>query len=177
MSADWGARLERLAQGTLASENGVTPVTRRNGNSRYVSETPVVTPVTPVTPSRWSFPKKSKTGGVIAGVTLPDAVAERAAIMEIDGGLPAPIAVALACLEPTTPTEMIDTLARFADEWGTRSQALGWTIEDLFGLPPKRSLASTLEPGSTVVALSDKTATVRRETGEVCHHCRMGSGA
>ena len=51
MSADWGTRLVRLAQGTLPSENGVTSVTRRNGNSRYVSEVPVVTPVTPVTPS------------------------------------------------------------------------------------------------------------------------------
>ena len=47
MSADWGARLVRLAQGTLPSENA--PVMRRNGNSRYVSEEPVVTPVTPVT--------------------------------------------------------------------------------------------------------------------------------
>jgi hypothetical protein len=34
MSADWGARLVQLAQGTLPSENGVTPVMRRNGNFR-----------------------------------------------------------------------------------------------------------------------------------------------
>ena len=85
MTADWGAQLVRLAQGTLPSENGVTPVTRRNGSSGYVSEMPVVTPVTPVTPSKGSIPKESKFGGVMAGVTIPDEVAERAAIMEIDG--------------------------------------------------------------------------------------------
>ena len=75
MSADWGARLVRLARGTLASENGVTPVMKRNGNSRYVSEVPVVTPVTPVTPSAGLIPKESKKGGVTAGVTTPDEVA------------------------------------------------------------------------------------------------------
>ena len=175
MSADWGARLVRLAQGTLPSENGVTPVMRRNGNFRYASEVPVVTPVTPVTPSKRSFPKESKIGGVTAGVTLPDEVAERAAIMEIDGGLSRQIAVALATLEPTLPSEMVDTLARFADEWGVRSQALGWTVEDLFGAPPSRSLANALQSGSIVVALSGETATIRHASGEVCQYCRVGS--
>ena len=177
MSADWGARLERLAQGAFPSEKGVTPVMRRNGNFRYASEVPVVTPVTPVTPSARSFPKESKNGGVTVGVTLPDDVAERAAIMEIEGGLPPQIALALACLEPTTPTEMIDTLARFADEWGARSQALGWALEDLFGLPSGRCLANALRPGSIVMALSAETATVRHATGEICHYCRLGPEA
>ena len=63
MSADSGTRLVRLAQGTLPFENGVTSVMRRNGNSRYVSEVPMVTPVTPVTPSVRSFPKGGKNGG------------------------------------------------------------------------------------------------------------------
>jgi hypothetical protein len=175
MSADWGARLVRLAQGTLPSENGVTPVMRRNGNSRYVSEVPVVTPVTPVTPSRGSIPKESKKGGVTTRVTDPNEVAERAAIMEIDGGLPPNIALALARLEATLPAEMIDTLARFADEWGSRSQALGWTIEDLFGSPPARSLANALQSGSIVVALSGETATIRHASGEDCHYRRAGS--
>ena len=175
MSADWGARLVRLAQGTLPSENGVTPVMRRNSNSRYASEVPVVTPVTPVTPSRGSIPKESKRGGVIAGVTLPDEIAERAAIMEIDGGLSRQIAVALATLEPTLPSEMVDTLARFADEWGARSLALGWTVEDSFAVPPARSLANALRSGSIVVALSGETATIRHASGEDCHYSRAGS--
>lgn len=174
MSTDWGARLVRLAQGILPPEKGVIPVMRRNGNFRYVSEVPVVTPVTPFTPSEVSSPKESKIGGVTAGVTLPDGVAERAAIMEIDGGLPPKIALALAMLEPTLPVEMIDTLARFADEWGARSRALGWTVEDLFGLPPARSLASVLQPGSIVVALSDETATIRNASGEDRHYNRSG---
>jgi hypothetical protein len=167
MSADWGARLVRLAQGTLPSEKGVTHVTRRNRNFGYVSEVPVVTPVTPVTPSDRSFPKESKIDGVTACVTVPDEVAERAAIMEIDGGLPREIAVALAALEPTLAAEMVDTLARFAEEWGARSHALGWTIGDMFGVPPARSLATFLQPRSAVVALSAKTATIRRASGDV----------
>ena len=177
MSADWGARLVRLAQGTLLSENGVTPVMRRNGNS-CVSEVPVVTPVTPVTPSAGSFPKESKNGGVTAGVTLPDEVTERAAVMEIDGGLPRQIAVALATLEPMLPAEMVDTLARFADEWGARSQVLGWTVEDMLGVAPARSLANALRPGSIVVALSANTATIRHSSGESCQfaRARFGSG-
>jgi hypothetical protein len=177
MSADWGAQLVRLAQGSLLSENGVTPVMRRNGNSRYASEVPVVTPVTPVTPSRGSIPKESKRGGVTVGVTLPDGLAERAAIMEIDGDLPRQIAVALATLEPTLAAEMVHTLARFADEWGIRSQALGWAVEDLFGTPSSRSLANALRSGSIVVALSGETATIRHASGEVCQYCRVGSEA
>jgi hypothetical protein len=177
MTADWGAQLVRLAQGTLRSENGVTPVTRRNGSSGYVSEMPLVTPFTPVTPPGGSIPKESKLGGVIAGVTIPDEVAERAAIMEIDGKLPSQMAVALATLEPTLPTEMIDTLARFADEWGIQSQALGWTVADIFALPPARSLASALRSGSIVFALSAERATVRHASGEVCRYYRVESEA
>jgi hypothetical protein len=86
--------------------------------------------------------------------------------------LPRQIAVAMARLEATLPVEMIDTLAQFADEWGVRSQALGWTIDDLFGLPPIRSLASVLRPGSTVAALSAATATVRHASGEDDHLAR-----
>jgi len=159
------------------SENGVIPVMRRNGNLRYVSEVPVVTPVTPVTPSAGSFPKESKIVGVTAGVTVPDEVAERAAIMETDGGLPPQIALALARLEPTVSVEMIDTLARLADEWGVRSQALGWTIEDLFGLPPARSLVTVLQPRSRVVALSAKMATIRHASGGNQHFARAPFGS
>jgi hypothetical protein len=95
--------------------------------------------------------------------------------MEIDGGLPRQIAVALATLEPTLPAEMVDTLARFADEWGSRSQTLGWTVNDLFGLPPAQSLANVLQSGSIVVALSAETATVRHAFGEDWHYSRAGS--
>jgi hypothetical protein len=174
MAADWGTRLMRLAQGIMPSEKGVTPVMRRNGNFHYVSEMPVVTPVTPVTSSRGAIPKEAETGGVTAGVTLPEEVAERAAIMEADGGLPPHIALALARLELNLPTEMIDTLARFVDEWGIRSQALGWTVEDLFGAPPARSLASVLQPGSIVLALSSGTANVRHASGEDQLYGRTG---
>jgi len=97
--------------------------------------------------------------------------------MEIDGGLPRKIAVALAALEPTLAVEMADTLARFVDEWGVRSQASGWTVEDLFGAPPSRSLANALRPGSIVLALSAETATIRDASGEDCHYSRARSEA
>ena len=57
--------------------------------------------------------KPRNSSGSPGGVTIPDEVAERAAIMEFDGKLPSQMAVALATLEPTLPAEMIDTLARF----------------------------------------------------------------
>jgi hypothetical protein len=177
MAADWGARLVRLARGTLPSEKGVTHVTGRNRNCSYVSKPPVVTPVTPVTSFERSFPIVGEIGGVTAGVTLPDEVAERAAIMEADGGLPRQIAFALARLEPTMPGEMMDTLARFADEWGARSQALGWSIENLFGLPPARSLVTFLQPRSAVVALSARTATIRHASGDTFLFTRQGVGS
>lgn len=69
-----------------------------------------------IEPERLDGAKEIKNGGVTAGVTLPDQAAERAAIMEIDGGLPRQIAVAMARLAATLPVEMIDTLAQFADE-------------------------------------------------------------
>jgi hypothetical protein len=110
----------------------------------------------------------------MVGVIGSDEVAERAAIMEIDGGLPRQIALALAFLELTSAAEMVDTLARFADEWGIRSQALGWTIEELFGAPPSRSLANALQSGSIVVALSGDTAIIRDASGEDSHYRRTG---
>ena len=72
--------------------------------------------VTPVTPLEGSFQKDPETDGVTIGVTVPDEVAERVAVMEIDGGLARDIAVAVAIFERILPPELMDTLARFADE-------------------------------------------------------------
>ncbi len=78
MSADWGTRLVRLAQGTLPFENGVTSVMRRNGNSRYVSEVPVVMPLRPLRHPRGYCQKWWSLGGV----TIPNEVApQRAAVI------------------------------------------------------------------------------------------------
>ena len=104
MSADWGNRLLALASGTLSSETGVTHVTTRNRNPGYVSENPVVTPVTPVTPSKAPTSNEEKIEGVTSGVTGLPALSgdlhfifeERAAILEYDEGLPRAEAEALA---------------------------------------------------------------------------------
>jgi hypothetical protein len=125
MSADWGTRLLALARGDLPVGKGVTDVTTKNCNSGYVSETRTVTVVTPATSQMMSFREDAETTGVTIGVTVPDEVAERVAVMEIDGGLPRDIAVAVAILERILPPEMMDTLARFADEQVIRVQKGG----------------------------------------------------
>jgi hypothetical protein len=74
-----------------------------------------------------------------------DALEERAAIMELEGGLPRDIAEGLARCERMAPPKgftsdlwsaAINSAARFADEWGRKALELGWTLEDLFGLNP-----------------------------------------
>jgi hypothetical protein len=96
--------------------------------------------------------------------------AERAAIMEIDGGLPRQIAEALARLD-TMPLpdgcaiaqwqEVIDRAARLADEWSARALALGWTARDLFGFDPTagaQGLTFSLARDDRVISLSEGLA-------------------
>jgi hypothetical protein len=123
MSADWGTRLLALARGDSPVGKGVTDVTTNNCNSGYVSETPTVTVVTPVTSQVMSFRQDAEMKCVTIGVTVPDEVAECAAVMEIDGGLPHDIAIAMAIFERVLPPEMMDMLAHIADEWRARSQS------------------------------------------------------
>src|SRR6266404_4801831 len=88
MAADWGNQLLILARGALPRRTGVTHVTTRNRNPGYVSEKPVVTPVTPVTSLGGTSPNEGQTAGLTNGVTIPDGPAERAAIIEFEAGVP-----------------------------------------------------------------------------------------
>lgn len=72
-----------------------------------------------------------------------DAIAERAAIMEFDGGLPRDWAEALAaiCAGPrpqacskTDWPVLCDAVLRFADRFGAMLAGLGWSFNDVFGL-------------------------------------------
>jgi hypothetical protein len=71
--------------------------------------------------------------------------AERAAIIEFDGGVAREWAESLARLEcsPSPPgvtlatwRKAIDRAARFCDRWGAIAAAEGWTAGELFGLNP-----------------------------------------
>jgi hypothetical protein len=191
--SDWGARLVRLAQGALPSEKGVTPVMRRNGHSRYVSEVPVVTPVTPVTPSRGSFPKETKKGGVTDGVTLPDEVAERAALIEYGVGVPREWAEGFARLDLGNPPAgfndarwrlLLDDGGRFLDGWAGEAARLGWQTTDVFGIhplaPSARFDAMGLVPvinGGEVVAITERSATIQSPGGSKLVYMRRPSSA
>lgn len=75
----------------------------------------------------------------------PEGVAERAAIMQYDGGLPRKIAEGLARLDDTPCPAGIppgrwqsvkDAAGRFADQWGAEAVKHGWPMLDLFGADP-----------------------------------------
>jgi hypothetical protein len=111
-----------------------------------------------------------------------DALLERAAIMEHDGGLPREIADGLATLDqmeapPGFPTERwadtVAAMATFANEFGVQAIELGWTAEDFFGLNPYspssrydgRGLASLLTVHDRVVMLTADAAVIERPSG------------
>jgi len=113
----------------------------------------------------------------------PDDFAERAAIIEHDGGITQPLADCLAAiLTAGKPMDMPAVrwlrfqtdAALLVDQWGAKALALGWTADDLLGVdviaPWQRidcmGLAWLLN-GATVTALDTKTATIG--TGSATH--------
>lgn len=68
--------------------------------------------------------------------------------------------------------KLAEDAAKFLKEWGVGAASLGWSTHDLFGVDPivptVRFDAMGLIPilhGSSVIALTQNTATLRRETG------------
>jgi hypothetical protein len=138
----------------------------------------MTTRTTPTTPSEtWTRPQES-----FADDAPFIDFGERAAIIEIDGGLPPEIAQGLADLCSMPPpagftTERweaaVDQAARFADEWGAKALALGWTPEELFGLHPIAAaarhdvmgLAFALQPGQRMLSLTDDSAVIESASG------------
>mgnify|MGYP001766319579 CR=1 FL=1 len=97
--------------------------------------------------------------------TLPDP--ERAAILEVDGGVPAVFAEAFASLMATCPDgvpegqwwQAIDDAGRFLDAWGDRAADLGWTGPDLFERVARGAHGLVWELGGrNVIALTETTA-------------------
>lgn len=100
----------------------------------------------------------------------PDNLAERAAVMEYEAGMPRAWADAFATIvhgpnrfadNPARWQSVVDGALVFADQWAGKAHSLGWTVDELFGLDPvapaarldHRGLAFLLGNGSRVVAI------------------------
>lgn len=124
------------------------------------------------------LPKATKAPFVSSGST-PEAridaaePAERTAIVEVDGNVPAAYSAEFARLQQECPAgvtlerwlQFVDDAGRFFDAWGHQADALGWRAEDLFGLDPIAPLARYdrqgliwLLRGETVTALTERAA-------------------
>jgi hypothetical protein len=95
---------------------------------------------------------------------------ERAAILEYEAGLPRPWAEPFARILCAAPDDdiggsvrqrVLDAALTFADQWSGKALALGWDVNDVFGLHPAspcagddcRALAWLLAHGAKVVAI------------------------
>jgi hypothetical protein len=85
-----------------------------------------------------------------------EAIDERAAIIEYDGGVPRSLAEALARLDPARPPadvpahrwiRFITDSELFLDNWGTQADQLGWTALQLFGCCPVKPYARISRSG------------------------------
>ena len=102
---------------------------------------------------------------------------ERAAVMEIDAGMPRRWADYLAQLSQGPPPgdfqerhwqTVIDGALGFADEWAGRAYALGWSPDELFGMDAvapaarvdRRGLAFMLANGARVVGIDERGADI-----------------
>ena len=111
-----------------------------------------------------------------------EAEAERAAIVEYDGGIPRAWAEGFARLDPERPPSdvplkrwqcFIDDVGRFLDSpFCAVAAALGWGPHDLFGCDRNRPFARIdhagllwLLNGDKLIALTENTATIERRTG------------
>jgi hypothetical protein len=171
MSAEWGNRLLALARGALPFETGVTHVTTRNRNPGYVSEKPVVAPVTPVTSWKVPIPNEGKIDGVTSGVTLSDGADERAALVEIGAAVPRQWAEEFATLEAAAPNLGFSEadwrlLVDDGGRWTSQAIRAGWRAKDVFDVRPcpdfcvaKVGLVQLIA-GGEVVKISEHNATL-----------------
>ena len=134
----------------------------------------------------WSDPSPDPpilaTVATLAGVgprddISPDALAERAAIIEEGAKVPADWADGFARLAglpvPRGVSEaawlaMMDAAGRFLDQWGGKAAALGWTAGELFGLDDDapmnrrdRRVAAFYLVGREVLAVTAEAITLR----------------
>jgi hypothetical protein len=158
-------------------KQGVTGVTGVTGQF-LTSESPMVTPVTPVT-SQEQHSQFEGEAGVTSG-PWGDAEEERAAVAEYDGGAPRVWAEALARLNPASPPcdippmrwlRFIDDCGRFLDEgWAARAEALGWGPLDLFGCNRDKPFARISQAGLLWLLECRKLLALTADTAAIATH-------
>ena len=110
-----------------------------------------------------------------------DDYAERCAIAEHDGGIPAAWVAGFARLDPARPPIdvpparwlcFIDDLGTFLDQWAAKASALGWGPLDLFGCDGTKPFARIdragliwLINGGKVLALAAGSAAIKAASG------------
>jgi hypothetical protein len=104
----------------------------------------------------------------------PDALEERAALVQYEASVPRGWAEGFARLDRSMPPEsfsvtrwqqIIDDGGRFLDRWSSTADALGWDPASVFGLKPAGLVM--LIDGGDVTAIAALAATIRSPAGSV----------
>lgn len=134
-------------------------------------------------------------GGSVSFVSDAEDIAERAAIVQFDAGVPEEWAVGYASLLNWMPEglrkggytaqrwqRVIDDGGKFLDQWGTQAAALGWDATDVFGVDPDAPAARIdamglvfLINGRTVQAITALSARLVNERGGALTYYRRTS--
>jgi hypothetical protein len=118
-----------------------------------------------------------ESAAVARSAETPQALAERAAIIEEGAHVPREWAERFARLEATPAPAFVDprqwlavlnAAGRFLDQWGAKAAALGWTADELLSLDPVAPLARMDRRGAAfflagveVVEVTAEAITVR----------------
>jgi hypothetical protein len=114
-------------------------------------------------------------------VRRAEEIAERAALVEFDAGVPREWAEGFARLDRSAPprgfaiqrwAQVVDDGGRFLDRWAGKAAALGWDVPSIFGVDPRAPAwrldhagLVVLISGAEVSAISSKSAILRLPTG------------
>ena len=134
-------------------------------------------------------------GGSVSFVSDPGDIAERAAIIRFDAGVPEEWAVGYGSLQGWMPQSLldggytperwqrvIDDGGKFLDQWGAQAAALGWNAADVFGVHPDAPTTRIdamglvfLIDGRTVQAITAQSARLVNERGGALTYYRRTS--
>jgi hypothetical protein len=184
MKAETLAFLVQVARGEIVSKSGGTVGTPGTSSSVPAQKCPLFQVFRPFQLERVESGKAQFGVGTPVGTRLPDDfdVAERAAIVEFDGGAPRAWAEGFARLDRARlPDDVpqrrwlqfIDDCGAFLDGgWPAKAAALGWGPLDLFGCDRHRPWARIdqagllwLMAGRRLVALTADSATIETASG------------
>jgi hypothetical protein len=184
MKAETLAFLVQVARGEIVSKSGGTVGTPGTSSSVPAQKCPLFHVFPPFQLKHDESGKAQFGVGTPVGTRLRDDfdVAERAAIVEFDGGAPREWAEGFARLDRARPPDdvpqrrwlqFIDDCGTFLDgDWAATAQALGWDAANLFGCDRDRPFARVdrmgllwLLNGRRVVALTADAAIIEAPNG------------